>query len=113
MAADPARRYDTAAAMAADLRACLDGRSTAMTSFEPAPAATARAVIAESVDRRLLAIAFGAGTVLVLDAMTGTQLAHVAGDGSPVERLTFDANSRLTIARFGGRVENVAIAPIA
>ena len=109
MAADPDIRYRTAASMAADLQACLEGRPLATAAVERS--ARARVLVAESRARRLLAIGLTSGAVLVLDAATGTSLSRIDGDGTPVERLTFDDDGGLTIARSNGGSERIDIVP--
>jgi len=110
MASDPDRRYQSAADLAADLRACVDGRTLAATaSVDEAVPPVARVIVAESADRRLVALSLMGGGVLVLDSTTGAQLAAIAGDGTPIQRLAFDVDGRLVIARNSGRVEHVAV----
>ena len=65
-------------------------------------------IVAESVDRRFVALSLVGGAVIVLDSTTGAQLTAVRGDGTPIHRLAFDADGRLVIGRAGGRVERVA-----
>jgi hypothetical protein len=65
--------------------------------------------VAESLDRRFVALSLVSGAVIVLDSTTGAQLAAVHGDGTPIRRLAFDADGRLVIGRAGGRVEHVAV----
>ena len=114
MAADPDRRYQSAADLAADLRACLEGRSPSATApvNDAAPSA-ARLILAESADRRFVALSLAGGAVIVLNSTTGAQLATVRGDGTPVLRLAFDADGSLTIAKTGGRVERVSVIDLA
>jgi eukaryotic-like serine/threonine-protein kinase len=111
MAFDPTHRYQTAADLAADLRACVEGRMPASSpGFSDRPLARpSRALVVERDDHRLMAIGFVNGTVILLDALSGAQLAIAHGDGSPIERLAFDVDA-LSIAWRGGRVERVAIA---
>jgi non-specific serine/threonine protein kinase/serine/threonine-protein kinase len=111
MAPDPDRRYQSAADLAADLRACLEGRSLSapVEAREAAPRAVAPLIVAESLDRRFVALSLVSGAVIVLDSTTGAQLAAVHGDGTPIRRLAFDADGRLVIGRAGGRVEHVAV----
>jgi tRNA A-37 threonylcarbamoyl transferase component Bud32 len=111
MAPDPDRRYQSAADLAADLRACLEGRSLSapVAASGAAPRATAPLIVAESIDRRFVALSLVSGAVIVLDSTTGAQLAAVHGDGTPIRRLAFDADGRLVIGRAGGRVEHVAV----
>ena len=65
--------------------------------------------MAESIDRRFVALSLVSGAVIVLDSTTGAQLAAVHGDGTSIRRLAFDADGRLVIGRAGGRVEHVAV----
>jgi len=110
MAPDPDRRYQSAADLAADLRACLDGRSlSAPVAAHEAPRAVAPLIVAESIDRRFVALSLVSGAVIVLDSSTGAQLAAISGDGTPIQRLAFDADGRLVIGRAGGRAEHVAV----
>jgi tRNA A-37 threonylcarbamoyl transferase component Bud32 len=109
MAHDPDRRYQSAADLAADLRACLDGRLPAAISVVESRSADAALIVAESADRRFVALSLLGGAVVVLDSTTGTQLAAVRGDGTPIRRLTFESDGCLVIARAGGRVEHVAV----
>jgi serine/threonine protein kinase len=107
MASDPARRYQSAADLAADLRACLEGRLPASTlALDRAPSGSSRALMVESGDHRFVAVGAVNGTVLLLDAISGAQLAAVQSDGTPVERLAFDADS---IVWRGGRRERITI----
>jgi serine/threonine protein kinase len=110
MARDPGRRYQSAAALAADLRACLEGRflSTALPVVEAVPP-VAPLILAESADRRFVALSLVGGGVVVLDSSTGAQLAAIRGDGTPIVRLAFDADGRLVIGRGDGRVDHVAV----
>jgi eukaryotic-like serine/threonine-protein kinase len=111
MAPDPGQRYQSAADLAGDLRACLDGRSpSGPASVGPAtPEPGLGVLVAESRERRLVALGLLGGTVLVLDSSSGAQLAVRHGDGTPIERLAFDSDGYLTIDRNGGRVERVAV----
>ena len=110
MAPDAAQRYQTAADLAADLRACLEGRVPAPSpAADRATARPSRALVVDSGDHRLVAVGFVTGTVLVFDAISGAQLAAVRGDGTPIERLAFDVDA-LSISWRDGRVERVAIA---
>ena len=107
MAEDPDRRYQSAADLAADLRACVEGRSpSAPLSID---VETASLIVAQSIDRRFVALSLTGGSVVVLDSSTGAQLASVNSDGTPVLRLSFDVDGQLVIGRAGGRVERVAV----
>ncbi|HEY1306997.1 MAG TPA: serine/threonine-protein kinase [Vicinamibacterales bacterium] len=109
MAADPDRRYQSAAELAADLRACLEGRSpsAAVSLDEAVPLGVSQVLTAQSVDLRLIALALVGGAVIVLDATTGAQFAAIPGDGTPIERLSFDVDGHLEIGRTGSRIERV------
>jgi tRNA A-37 threonylcarbamoyl transferase component Bud32 len=110
MAHDPDRRYQSAADLAADLRACLEGRLPATVSVgQAAPSAAAALVVAESADRRFVALSLLGGAIVVLDSTTGAQVAAVRGDGTPVRRLAFESDGRLVIGRGDGRVEHVPV----
>jgi len=115
MAADPDRRYLSAADLAADLRACVEGRSpSAIASVDDGAAPfAAPLILVESTDRRFVALSLAGGAVIVLDSTTGAQLATIRGDGTPVLRLAFDADGRLTIGKTGGRVERVSVVDLA
>jgi hypothetical protein len=65
--------------------------------------------VAESADRRFVALGLAGGAVVVLDSTTGAQLAAIPGDGTPVSQLAFDADGRLAIVRSGGGIERVAV----
>jgi serine/threonine protein kinase len=144
MAHDPDRRYQSAADLAADLRACLEGRSLSDPIATGPPeggphvgvgsgpyvgvgsgpyvgvgaafrrpgtsSSTASSlIVAESADRRFVALGLAGGAVVVLDSTTGAQLAAIPGDGTPVSQLAFDADGRLAIVRSGGGIERVAV----
>jgi hypothetical protein len=111
MSADREQRYQSAADLVTDLRACLEGR--ALTQSHAAQRLTAapafRPLMAESDDHRCVAVGLGSGTVLVLDSSSGTQLTVVQGDGTRLERLTFDTEGRLAMGWASGRVDRIAI----
>jgi serine/threonine protein kinase len=112
MAPDPTQRYQTAADLAADLHACVEGRlpaSAAAFVERPLGRSSSRALVIHSDDHRLMAIGFVNGTVMLLDAISGAHLAAVQGDGTPIERLVFDSDA-LSIGWRDGRIERVAIA---
>jgi tRNA A-37 threonylcarbamoyl transferase component Bud32 len=110
MAHDADRRYQSAADLAADLRACLEGRfPSAAVADEIAPLQAFPLIMAESVDRRFVALSLIGGAVVVLDSTTGAQLAAIDGDGTPIRHLVFDAEGGLIIGRAGRRVERVAV----
>lgn len=107
MSPDREQRYESAADLARDLRACLEGR--ALTQSHPAERATAppafRPLMAESGDHRSVAVGLISGTVLVLDSSSGTQLTVIHGDGTRIERLAFDSEGRLAVCWASGRVD--------
>ena len=113
MASDRAHRYQSAADMAADLRAWLEGRA-------PAPARintdslhpVARLHTAESSNGRLVAIGLINGTVVILEAATGARIAVIAGNGMAIARLAFEDEGRLAIERADGRVDLIDIAAV-
>jgi eukaryotic-like serine/threonine-protein kinase len=110
MAPDPDQRYQSAADLAADLRACLEGRSpSAQVSVDEALLPRVPLLVAESADRRFVALSLMDGAVIVLDSTTGAQLAVIPGDGTPIHRLLFEVDGRLVIGRVSGRVERVAV----
>jgi hypothetical protein len=47
--------------------------------------------------------------VIVLDSMSGAQLAVVKGQGTPLERLAFDTQGQLTIRWTSGRVDLIGL----
>ena len=100
MSVDRERRYQSAAAMMADLRACLAGRQIA--AIDPSVESVPHVLTAETADRRYVAVALPGGTVVLLDSSTGETLARHAGDGSPVARLSFEPDGSLTIGRATG-----------
>jgi hypothetical protein len=108
MEPDRGRRYQSAADLAADLRACLDGRSPAA-SNQAASSARSRVITAESPDGQCVAVALSSGLVIVLDMTSGASLSAVRGDGTPVDRLSFESSSRLTIGRVSGTIERITI----
>jgi eukaryotic-like serine/threonine-protein kinase len=106
---DRNRRYPSAAALAADLRACLEGRSPIASSGMATAASRVRLLTAESPDGRLVAVGLANGLVIVLDAVTGASLASIHGDGTRIERMRFDSASQLTIRRVSGQVQTTGI----
>jgi eukaryotic-like serine/threonine-protein kinase len=108
MASDPGQRHQTAADLAADLHACLEGRPPASSPTIDRSPSRPRVLVAESDDVRLVALGFLDGTVVLLDASSGAQLARVPGDGTPIERFAFETDT-LAIVR-GGRVDRVTLA---
>ena len=100
MSVDRERRYQSAAAMMADLRACLAGRQIA--AIDPSVESVPHVLTAETADRRYVAVALPGGIVVLLDSSTGETLARHTGDGSPVARLSFEPDGSLTIGRATG-----------
>jgi hypothetical protein len=113
MSPDRERRYQSAADLAADLRACLEGRAPIRShAARPTGAApVSRPLVAERADR-FVAIGLISGTVVVLDAASGAQLAVIPGDGTALERLAFHDDGRLVIDRANGRVDLVEISEV-
>ena len=111
MSADRDRRYQSAADLAIDLRACLEGCAPTVSPRvdRAAVPASPQVLIAESADHRSVALGLANGTVIVLDAMSGTQLRVVEGDGSPLERLAFHIDGRLSIAWSSGRDDLIGV----
>ena len=106
---DRNRRYPSAAALAADLRACLEGRSPIASSGMATAVSRVQLLTAESPDGRLVAVGLANGLVIVLDAVTGSSLASIHGDGTRIERMRFDSASQLTIGRVSGQVQTTGI----
>jgi serine/threonine protein kinase len=113
MAVDRSIRYPAAAAFAADLRACLEGRAPSVSRQEKAEAPTraSRVALAQSPDGRFIALGLAGGLVVVLDAVTGASLRSARGDGTRVARLIFRSSSELTVERASGEVHTIVIAP--
>lgn len=110
MSPDREQRYLSAVDLVTDLRACLEGGS--LTESHTAQRVTApafRPLMAESDDHRSVAVGLVSGTVLVLDSTSGTQLTVVQGDGTRLERLTFDTEGRLAMGWASGRVDRIEI----
>lgn len=112
MAIDVSIRYPTAAAFAADLRACLEGRGPSVSKREKTSTATLaqQVALAQSPDGRFVALGLAEGLVVVLDAATGASLTSLRGDGTRVARLTFRSSSELTIERASGEVQAIVVA---
>jgi len=111
MAADPERRYQSAADLAADLRAWRDGRSPNVSLDRGGPE-PARILKAESHDGRLIAIGFLSGAIHVFDALTGARVAAIDPDGEVLERLTFDVDRCLLVGRRDGRVDRLQLTDV-
>jgi serine/threonine protein kinase len=110
MSPDREQRYPSAADLATDLRACLEGRALTQWHSQRVTAAPAfRPLMAESGDHRCVAVGLVSGTVLVLDSSSGMQLIVIDGDGTRLERLAFDADGRLAIGWASGRVDRIEI----
>jgi tRNA A-37 threonylcarbamoyl transferase component Bud32 len=111
MSPDREQRYQSPADLATDLRACLEDRALAQahTAQLVTAAPAFRPLMAESDDHRSVAVGLVSGTVLVLDASSGTQLSVVRGDGTRLERLTFDTEGRLAMGWASGRVDQIEI----
>jgi hypothetical protein len=111
MSPDREERYQSAADLITDFRACLEGR--ALTQSHPAQRVTAapafRPLMAESGDHRSVAVGLVSGTVLVLDSSSGTQLTVIQGDGTRLERLAFDTDGLLAMGWASGRVDRIEI----
>jgi serine/threonine protein kinase len=106
---EKSRRYQSAAELSTDLRACLEGRAPVASSAGSATISRSQSITAESSDGRFVAVALAGGLVIVLDASTGFAVASTRGDGTRIERLTFDSESRLTIGRVSGQIEQPGI----
>src|SRR4029453_6661467 len=102
-------RYQSAAELAADLRACLEGRSPLASVSRAIAASRIPLLGAESAAGRFVAIGLASGRVIVLDAATGATLVSIRGDGSRIERLTFESPSQVAIGRASGDIESVGI----
>ena len=114
MASDRTRRYQSAADMAADLRACLEGRPPASAQFTVVTVDVAsRLVTAESPDGRFVAIGLVNGTLVILESTTGARVAVIPGDGTPIERLAFEQEGHLVVERAGRPVDLIDIAGVA
>ena len=111
MAADREGRYQSAADLAQDLRACLDGR-TPVHARTPAPAGArpaSRTLLAEGGDQPIVAIGLVNGTVVILDSTSGVQQAAIPGDGTPLTHLGFDTEGRLSISWASGRTRVLGV----
>ena len=106
---DRSRRYQSAAELAADLRACLEGSALLAAVSDSSTASRSQSLTAETPDGRFVAVALAGGLVIVLDATTGTSVASTRGDGTSIDRLTFDSRYRLTIGRASGQIEHTTL----
>jgi eukaryotic-like serine/threonine-protein kinase len=108
------QRHQSAADLAADLRACLEGHALSASTGASALASTtvARLLVAESPDRRWIAIGLLAGAVVILDGTTGARVALIPGDGQPLDRVAFDRDGRLAIRRSSGHLDLINIPDI-
>jgi serine/threonine protein kinase len=111
MSRDRTERYQTAAELAADLRACLDGRMpAARQSGDPSRTARDwRPIVATSFDDRLVAIGLASGVITILDARSGRQIALLDEQAGAISSLVFRVDGRLGVGRADGRVEIVDV----
>jgi serine/threonine protein kinase len=107
MSRDRTERYQTAAELADDLRACLDGRAPAprQSADVPRTPQTSQPMLATSFDHRLVAVALVSGRIAVLDADSGRQIALLEERVAPVSKLAFCVDGRLSVSRMDGRVD--------
>ena len=117
---DRAHRYQTAAELASDLRAYLEGRTlapepsrtgddSARASRGPRPTAAAMAKMVTSLDHRFVAIGLPNGVVVILDASSGRQVALLDQPAAPIASLAFGRDGRLTVIRADGRTDVVEV----
>jgi serine/threonine protein kinase len=99
MARERDARYESAEAMASDLRAFLEGRRTR----------AADVVSAATADERLLAIGLTSGDISVIDARTGKTLATFERGSSPVTSLCFREDGRIAVEWKDGRSDNLRL----
>ena len=97
MARERYERYESAAEMRSDLRACLEGRRTSAAGI----------VSAASADERLLAIGLASGTISVIDARTRRTIVTIERRSSAVSTLRFLDDGSLTVEWRDGRSENL------
>jgi hypothetical protein len=99
MARERDARYESAEAMANDLRAFLEGRRTR----------AADVVSAAITDEQLLAIGLASGDINVIDARTGKTLATFERGSSPVVSLRFCEDGRIAVVWKDGRSDNLRL----
>lgn len=99
MARERDARYESAEAMASDLRAFLEGRRTR----------AADVVSAATADEQLLAIGLASGDISVIDARTGRTLATFERGSSPVVSLRFCEDGRIAVVWKDGRSDNLRL----
>ena len=99
MARERDARYESAQAMASDLRAFLEGRRTR----------AADVVSAATADEQLLAIGLASGDISVIDARTGKTLATFERGSSPVVSLRFCEDGRIAVVWKDGRSDNLRL----
>jgi serine/threonine protein kinase len=99
MASERDARYESAEAMANDLRAFLEGRRTR----------AADVVSAVTADERFLAIGLASGDISVIDARTGKVLATFERGSSPVVSLRFREDGRIAVEWKDGRSDNLRL----
>jgi len=99
MARERDARYESAEAMASDLRAFLEGRRTR----------AADVVSAATADEQLLAIGLASGDISVIDARTGKTLATFERGSSPVVSLRFCEDGRIAVVWKDGRSDNLRL----
>ena len=99
MARERDARYESAQAMASDLRAFLEGRRTR----------AADVVSAATADEQLLAIGLASGDISVIDARTGRTLATFERGSSPVVSLRFCEDGRIAVVWKDGRSDNLRL----
>jgi hypothetical protein len=118
MCRDVLRRYQTAAAFAADLEAFLDGRRPAAAPSVPAVFAVERwtvnlagaRALAVSVETQRVAAGLESGAIELLDLKTGAKIATIEAHQGPVDALAFSPDGRcLTSAGVDGAVRLFAI----
>jgi serine/threonine protein kinase len=111
MSRDRGLRYQTAAELGADLRACLDGRVPAAQQVGDLAhmPSDLRPILAVDFNHRLVAIGLATGVIAILDARSGRQLALLDRHAAPISSLVFRLDGRLSVGRADGRVETVDV----